>query len=133
MLHLRPRIRFNTNVNEDPCHYGTAKPSMMSVPHNVVKTDAGYTIELRCPGINKEHIAISFDKSIMSLEYKHERLYSEIEKKYTRKQFEVKSFEKQFHLPKSVDIEQIEAVYSNGILEVKLPLQEKNIQTIKIK
>lgn len=126
-------IRFNNhpsmnNVLEgifnNPVNQGRA----CSIPANIYEAEDAFVIELAAPGYSKENFNISIEEQ--TLRISSEEMKHEIEdEKFLRKEFEMRGVNKNFALPKTVDVESISAQYNNGILSVKLPL----LKDVKIK
>jgi len=102
------------------------------VKSNINETKDSYKIELSLPGFKKEDVKIEIvgDKLKIS---------SEVEKTFTddkihQKQFEKRSFYKQFTLPDNVNLSDIEAEMNDGILNIKIKkLKEKKSNKLEIK
>ncbi len=97
---------------------------------NVRELDNKYVLELAAPGLKKSDFDIKIEKDqlVVNAEVKKE---SEIqEDNYTRREFNYASFSKSFHLPDSVEAENIDATYEEGILILTLPKREE-AQSIK--
>lgn len=96
---------------------------------NIKEDDASYRLELAVPGRKKEDFKIEIDNDLLTIstESKKENS-SETEEdtiKYTRKEFSFTSFKRAFTLPKTVNVDKIEAVYKDGILGFNLPKKEE--------
>lgn len=93
---------------------------------NVKDTESAYIIDVAAPGFKKEDISIKVENNLLTLsaETRKEEEAKE-EGKFTRKEFNFTSFNRNFTLPKTVDAEKISAAYENGILTVTLPKKEE--------
>lgn len=81
-----------------------------------------WMVTVEAPGVKKENIKIDSQND-----------YLVISAEKTAG-FQTGKFEKRFVIPKEVDAEKIEASFEDGILQVKLPTQEKKAaKTISIK
>lgn len=89
---------------------------------NISESPAAFEIELATPGINKKDLTIDLEKDMLVLSYEHAKGE---ERQYSRKGFEVRSFNRSFHLPKTVDKEKIEASYTDGVLRIRLNKKEE--------
>jgi HSP20 family protein len=92
---------------------------------NISESPAAFEIELATPGINKKDLTIDLEKDLLVLSYEHAK--GEEERQYSRKGFEVRSFNRSFHLPKTVDKEKIEASYTDGVLRILLNKKEEAV------
>ncbi len=94
---------------------------------NIKETDENYTIELAIPGLNKDEFSIEIDNDllIISSKTKSEKNTTSKNEKYTRKEFNYSSFNRSFNLPDTINNQEIEATYNNGVLMVNLPKKEE--------
>ena len=100
---------------------------------NVKEEDSTYQIMVAAPGMKKEDFNIGIDRNILTISSENK---SETEEKdeqgfFTKREFNFSSFSRSFTLPESVDIDNIEASYENGILNVSVPKKEIAMQNIK--
>ena len=100
-------------------------------PINMMETNKSFEIELMVPGYDKKDFNISVDDNYLtvSAESKHED--EKKEGKYTRRQFELSSFTRSFHLPANANEEDVQAKYDDGVL--KLTIAKKDIIAPKLK
>lgn len=97
------------------------------VPVNVIKTEAGFRVEVIAPGFQKDNFNIKLQENKMWVSANKE--ISENEKdEYRRQEFHLAEFERAIHIPKTADTEKIEAKYENGILEIFIPNKEEEAQ-----
>lgn len=101
---------------------------------NVKENDTQFDLELAAPGLKKNDFHLSIDKDILTIDY--ETKVSNEEKsedqKYHRREFRTESFKRSFTLPDTVDREQINAKYEDGILRLVLPKKEKKEASARI-
>ena len=137
---LFPAI-FDSLLNEDwPVSTGVSDGANSLPAVNIKENEKGYSLELAAPGYRKEDLKIDLEEKLLTLsaELKNGEVKTEGEgetEKYTRKEFNYKSFKRSFTLPETVDVNGIEAEYVNGILSVLLPKKEvaKTLKQISIK
>lgn len=98
------------------------QPARVVAPVNIRETENAYTVELMAPGFKKENFNIELENDLLTIssEVKNEKAEQE-EGKYTRKEFSYTSFRRSFTLPETVNAEEINASYQDGILSVMLP------------
>jgi len=98
---------------------------------NISEDDEQFTIELAAPGLDKKdlHINLNDDLLTISAECKEEN-NEEQEGKWTRQEFNYRSFCRSFSLPETVDHDKIKAVHKNGILTIHIPKMEENKTTL---
>ncbi len=104
---------------------------------NILENKDDFQVELAAPGLKKEDFKIDFDdgRLIISSEFKDEKETKD--KKFTRKEFNYRSFQRTFSIPKSlVNHEKITASYENGLLKVTLAkaeeVKQKPVKQIRI-
>ncbi len=104
---------------------------------NILENENNFEIELAAPGLKKEDFKIDFDNGslIISSETKNEK--ESKDKKFTRKEFSYRSFQRTFSIPKNlVNHEKITASYENGLLKITLPkaeeVKQKPVKQIRI-
>jgi HSP20 family protein len=94
---------------------------------NIRETAENFVVEMAAPGMNKEDFKIELESNqlLISSEKKAENKMDEGEH-YTRKEFSYQSFQRSFTLPKDVvDVDQIQAKYENGVLQLLIPKREE--------
>lgn len=94
---------------------------------NLKETDTNYAIELAAPGKKKEDFNIEIDHNVLSIssESKNQNEEKDASGKYTRREFNYSAFRRTFTLPESVNLEDINATYENGVLHVTLPKKQE--------
>ncbi len=103
----------------------TSKGSSFSPAANISVDDSNFYIELSLAGYPKEKIKISTFNSILSIQYLEEEQEKESKSmKILSREFKRENFVKKFKLPKNLDIEQIKAQQTDGILRITLPMKK---------
>lgn len=92
---------------------------------NIAETEDGYRIEVAAPGLKKEDFEVKVEQDMLSISAKQEVSEETKEEKYTRKEFSYFGFQRNFHLPETVDANAISASYVDGILHVTLAKKEE--------
>ena len=93
---------------------------------NVRETIDEFVIELAAPGMDKKDFKISFKNNVITISSEKEDKKEEKKENYTRREFSYQSFQRSFTVPENAIMsDKIEALYNNGILEVKLPKREE--------
>lgn len=88
---------------------------------NIIENDKDFTIELAAPGFECKDFIIEVDNGLLSIIAKADETFVEKEKNYKRKEFSHNSFTRSFILPTDSLPDQIDASYSNGILNLLIP------------
>jgi len=104
-----------------------------SVPVNVRETNKHYELDVIAPGCKKEDFTIKIADNILTigLEQKDEKREQNEKSGWARSEFVQRSFSRSFTLDDSVDINKIDARYSDGILRLILPKNEKAQQVAR--
>ncbi len=92
---------------------------------NIKDDEKSFELALSVPGRNKEDFNIDLDNDLLTVSYEVKKEGTEEKENYTRREFSHSSFKRSFTLPDSIDKEQIEAKYENGILKFVLPKREE--------
>ena len=92
---------------------------------NIIDQSDSFVLEIAAPGMVKEDFKINLENNILSISAEVEDQKREEGKNYSRKEFYYGSFSRSFTLPKTIDLEKIQAEYEQGILKVTLPKKEE--------
>jgi HSP20 family protein len=96
---------------------------------NVFETEKDYRIELLLPGFPKDDVQINYHKNLLTIKVdKAETENKNEELKYARREFGSFNFEKNFKVPESVNADNINAKFENGILYISLPKKEEALE-----
>ena len=100
--------------------------------HDIIEKDNEYLVDFALAGFKKEDVSLNVDNNILTIE--GERKVDQ-ETKYSRKGTFYGSFKKSFTLPENINSEKIDASFTDGILSVIIPKDEKAklTKTIEIK
>jgi HSP20 family protein len=92
---------------------------------NIIELPESFQLDIAAPGMKKEDFKINLENSILTISAEMEDEKNEEGKNYTRKEFYYGSFSRSFTLPKTIDLDKIQADYNNGILKISLPKREE--------
>ncbi|KAB7731641.1 Hsp20 family protein [Rudanella paleaurantiibacter] len=121
---FRMNSPFGREIN-DLFNQSTQVPA--SVPAvNVAEHTDGFRIEVAAPGLKKEDFKLSLNHTNLTISaYQENKTEAKPNEKYTRREFSYSSFQRTFMLPNSVDVDQIRATYTDGILTIEIPKREE--------
>lgn len=109
---------FDRSIADSVGHDG---PANFHPAVNVVETDQAYHLELAAPGFDKSEFGLRVENDQLIVEGKREAAAAEsTEKRFTRREFQIASFQRRFKLPKTVNQDAVQAVYENGVLKIAL-------------
>lgn len=97
---------------------------------NVKETETAIELELAAPGLKKDLFKLNVEANKLTIAYQPETTDSQTAENFTRQEFGINAFERSFRLPKHVNIDQITAAYTDGILNVTLPKVVVNEQKV---
>ena len=124
--HGRPYFRDGYNAGAKH----SFETSGVSVPAvNIIETSEGLRMEMVAPGMKKEAFKISLQEDVLTISYDHEHNQDGLRKdwKYRLREYNYHSFMRSFQLPDTVDVDQIEANYTDGILDIRIPKKKEAI------
>jgi len=112
---------FNRNIGQF-----VGSDNLVSQPSiNVKETDDEFVLEVAAPGLQKSDFTINIENNHLKISAERKQENEVEEENFTRREFNYTAFSRQFHLPESVNEEQIEAVYNDGILNITLPKKDE--------
>lgn len=92
---------------------------------NVLETDADYHIELAAPGLKKEDFKVDLSENVLTISVEKRTEQNENDKKYNKREYSYTSFVRSFALPDSINDENIEAEYIDGVLKIIVAKKEE--------
>ncbi|MGE5521224.1 MAG: Hsp20/alpha crystallin family protein [Candidatus Dadabacteria bacterium] len=94
---------------------------------NIRETNDHYIVEMAAPGMKKEDFKVELDGNWLTISSERNDQHEQKEgEKYTRQEFDYQSFQRSFELSKDVvEIDQINARYENGVLQLLIPKKEE--------
>lgn len=84
-----------------------------------------YVLEADIPGVARENIDISLEDSVLTVKGERRIDTAENTDGYRRRERRHGSFLRQFTLPDTVNTEAISATVTDGVLEIRIPKQDK--------
>jgi HSP20 family protein len=108
-------------------------PGTATLPIDVVERDGNLLVKAAVPGVNPEELEITVEKNVLSIrgESKHD-VKQETDKVY-RREVSYGSFSRSLRLPENLNLEAIDAQFSNGIVTVTIPrIPEPKPQSLRV-
>lgn len=87
---------------------------------NILDKGDKYILQAELPGFKKEDIDISINGDLLTISANHTDKTEENKEEYVRKEIRYGSYSRSFDIS-NVNIDNITAVYDNGILQLSLP------------
>ena len=82
--------------------------------YELYEEDDEFVLTVELPGFDRDEITLAWDDGVLNVAAEH------VEEERSRK----KTYHRRFRFPKRIDEDAIAARYTNGVLEVTLPLEE---------
>lgn len=120
----------NVNWNNQGLWNSNSK-SAFSPAVNIFETNDAYHLELNVPGRKKEDFKVNIENGVLTISYEkaEEKLPEEL--KTVRREFSYKNFSRSFHVDDTINTENIQAKYENGLLKFWLPKKEQPKNEVK--
>lgn len=108
--------------------------SVFSPKVDVMETESAYEVHVAVPGLNKEDFKIEINDNYLTVSGERKLSNEKKDKNFHSIETQYGSFSRSFTLPENVDGTKINAKYTNGILELVIPKDEKKVlkQVIKV-
>ena len=97
------------------------------VPVNVRETEDHYELDVIAPGCKKEDFKISIENNLLTISFNQsdQREDRDQRQKWVRNEYVQRSFSRSFTLDDTVDVNNINATYIDGILKISMAKNEK--------
>ncbi len=96
--------------------------------------DGTYVIQLALPGMDPKDVAVSLMDNVLTVKGERKADHDTTGKDYFVREVAYGPFQRSFALPEGVDATHVEAKYTNGMLEVKVPApRAATPRTIEVK
>ncbi|HZN45478.1 MAG TPA: Hsp20/alpha crystallin family protein [Nitrospiraceae bacterium] len=92
---------------------------------DISETEAEYLIKAELPEVKKEDVKITVEDGVLTIQGERRQETEEKAKKFHRIERSYGRFVRSFTLPDSVDEAGVKAVYTDGVLNLRLPKSEK--------
>ena len=113
---------FNEFFNEFPAKM---QSKLNFPPVNIHENENSYEVELSVPGRSKEDFKISLEQGLLTISFEKKEENKTEGQKTLRREFSYQSFTRSFNLDETINAENIQAKYENGILNIMLPKKEQ--------
>lgn len=101
---------------------------------DVIENETAYEVQVAVPGLNKEDFKIEINDGYLTVSGERKFTNEKKDENFHSIETNYGSFSRSFTLPDNADGSKITAQYTNGILELIIPKDEKKVlkQTIKV-
>ncbi len=109
---------------------GEARESAMAMPAfappvDVYEDENSLTVEMEIPGVNQEDLTIEVDGNVLNVRGERKLEREEKGRDFRRIERQYGSFQRSLTLPPSVDPDNVEATYENGVLRIRFAKREE--------
>ncbi|WP_342331666.1 Hsp20/alpha crystallin family protein [Pedobacter sp. FW305-3-2-15-E-R2A2] len=98
---------------------------------NISETEDDYHIEMAAPGLQKDDFDIKLDRNMLTVSVEQQQQDVQKNRQFNRREFSYTSFVRSFALPESADDAQIEASYTDGVLNIQVAKKEEAKQVTR--
>lgn len=92
---------------------------------NIKENNDGFSVDIAAPGMKKEDFQVELDNDMLTVSSEVSQNQEEKDERYTRKEFSYHAFRRSFYLPNTVEVDEINATYKDGILNLWIPKREE--------
>lgn len=92
---------------------------------NISEDQNNYMLSLAAPGMKKDDFKVDLEGDTLTIHAEKESEKEDSSRRFTRREYEYRSFSRSFTLPEGVDKEKIDARYENGVLQLTLTKKEE--------
>ena len=89
------------------------------------ETDDAYFVHVDLPGLKKEDLEINFEDGTLSISGERHAQTGDENHKFVRVERSYGRFYRAFSLPQTVDVDNIEASFEDGVLNIRVPKTEE--------
>ncbi|MFL5403653.1 MAG: Hsp20/alpha crystallin family protein [Gemmatimonadales bacterium] len=99
--------------------------STLFAPTDVSEDENALQITMELPGVNSDNVRLSLENNVLTIRGEKRQELDENNERVHRSERVYGVFERTFVLPNTVDPDQIEARFENGVLVVRIPKAER--------
>lgn len=104
---------------------GIATPQLTKPAVNIIEEQDKYLLELAIPGIKKENIEVKIENKQLIISSSKVQKEEEVKENFIKMEYNYDSFKRVFTLPDSINSNEINAEYFDGILKLSLMKKEE--------
>ena len=95
-----------------------------AMPLDVVRHDGDVTLRFDVPGSDPDSIEVTVDRGVLTVSVKRQEERTENDKFFVRER-SFGTFTRRLRLSENLNADAVEATYTNGVLEVRIPVLEQ--------
>jgi HSP20 family protein len=113
------------DIFNDLFNFGIASGPNLEPRANISTGKSGILVEVELPGYSKSDIGVDAKNGMLTITASR----SDIKREYHQREFGHASVQRSWSIPRSVDLDRINATYEAGILSVDLPYRVEASET----
>lgn len=94
-------------------------------PADLYETDEAYNVEMELPGFSRDDVSVTIEQGMLTIAGRRAREESGEDENYHLRERSVGRFSRSFSVPASIEAEEVEARFDEGLLKVTLPKAEE--------
>jgi len=109
------------------------EPEAWSIPLDVVQDGDNLVVTASVPGTNQDKIDVSVDDNVLTIKAESASSSTDDTDSYLLRERRTGSYYRALRLPETVDYENAESTFKNGVLTIKLPkLESKKARKLEV-
>jgi HSP20 family protein len=116
-------IRRNDIFN-DLFNFGLTNGAQFEPRANVSSSKTGILVEVELPGYSKSDINVDAKNGILTVTANR----GDLKREYHQREFGQASVRRSWSMPRTIDLERVEATYDSGILSIDLPYRSETAE-----
>ncbi len=126
-----PRIMYLRRPGAFPATNGP-NGNRWAVPLDIVEEDGSFVVRASLPGLNPDDIQVSVEDGLLTIKGETAEEHERNEGGYLLRERRSGSFHRSLRLPDTVEPDQAEPIYENGVLTIAMPKIESKVKHLKI-
>ena len=105
---------------------GEALSAVWAPRMDLSETDGEFVVKMDLPGIEKDQVTVNVEDSTLTVNGERKEETKEEKENYLRMERSYGSFYRSIPLPKTAKVDEVKAVFKNGVLTVHIPKAEES-------
>jgi HSP20 family protein len=106
-------------------YFSTPTQARSTPSANIKESDDAFMVEMELPGRNKEDFNLNVENDILTISSEVQIDDEKEAMNFRRREFRALSFKRNFRLSDTIEVDNISADYTAGVLSITLPKNEK--------
>jgi len=112
------------DIFNDLFSFGLAAEAQFEPRANVSSSKTGILVEVEIPGYSKSDINVDAKNGILTVTAKR----GDIKREYHKHEFGQASVRRSWSMPRTIDLDRVDATYEAGILSIELPYRAESTE-----